>query len=170
MRLSKQDPNDSSKRRHFEISIDSPFHILSCQATHANTTLPAYNSPLPSSTASGCGCPDSKRLSSAASQRGSQISLRTNLSNPSTTSTTPTSHPWTNAVFGVDHLRGAVLLFGAHGTDRGGACSDSRQGERRGQRAEEAPRRRGQGHHRGGDGAEVSHHLLACRVQDSRDH
>ncbi|KAK7192196.1 hypothetical protein DPSP01_010203 [Paraphaeosphaeria sporulosa] len=60
MRLSKPDANDPTKRRHFEISIDSPFHILSCQATQANTALPAYSSPeapnadhqMPQ-----CGCP-----------------------------------------------------------------------------------------------------------------
>lgn len=46
MRLSKpsNQPN-STKRRHFEISIDSPLHILSCQATQANIALPAYSSP-----------------------------------------------------------------------------------------------------------------------------
>ncbi|KAI9678708.1 MAG: hypothetical protein M1817_005765 [Caeruleum heppii] len=43
MRLSKPDQQDPSKRRHFEISIDSPFHILSCQATQANIALPAYS-------------------------------------------------------------------------------------------------------------------------------
>lgn len=60
MRLSKPDQNDPSKRRHFEISIDSPFHILSCQATQANTALPAYSSPEPSNGAARmpeCGCP-----------------------------------------------------------------------------------------------------------------
>lgn len=45
MRLSKPDTVDPTKRRHFEISIDSPFHILSCRATLANTALPAYTSP-----------------------------------------------------------------------------------------------------------------------------
>ncbi|KZF26718.1 hypothetical protein L228DRAFT_265090 [Xylona heveae TC161] len=45
MRLSKPDQNDPTKRRHFEISIDSPFHILSCRATQANIALPAYSSP-----------------------------------------------------------------------------------------------------------------------------
>ncbi|TKA79509.1 hypothetical protein B0A55_02433, partial [Friedmanniomyces simplex] len=60
MRLSKPDLNDPSKRRHFEISIDSPFHILSCQATQANISLPAYSAP---EAANGgvslhdCGCP-----------------------------------------------------------------------------------------------------------------
>ncbi|KAK5738202.1 hypothetical protein LTR17_006232 [Elasticomyces elasticus] len=60
MRLSKPDVNDPTKRRHFEISIDSPFHILSCQATQANISLPAYSAP---EAANGgvslhdCGCP-----------------------------------------------------------------------------------------------------------------
>lgn len=59
MRLSKPDQNDPTKRRHFEISIDSPFHILSCQATQANTALPAYSSPEPTSDqrTPECGCP-----------------------------------------------------------------------------------------------------------------
>lgn len=59
MRLSKPDTNDPTKRRHFEISIDSPFHILSCQATQANTALPAYSSPEPAGDTRrpDCGCP-----------------------------------------------------------------------------------------------------------------
>lgn len=60
MRLSKPDQNDPSKRRHFEISIDSPFHILSCHATQANTALPAYSTPEPSTHDArrpDCGCP-----------------------------------------------------------------------------------------------------------------
>jgi hypothetical protein len=60
MRLSKPDQNDPSKRRHFEISIDSPFHILSCHATQANTALPAYSSPEPATYDArrpDCGCP-----------------------------------------------------------------------------------------------------------------
>ncbi|CAG5182816.1 uncharacterized protein ALTATR162_LOCUS10349 [Alternaria atra] len=61
MRLSKPDATDPSKRRHFEISIDSPFHILSCQATQANTALPAYSSPEPALSGTRvpeCGCPN----------------------------------------------------------------------------------------------------------------
>ncbi|KAJ4362356.1 hypothetical protein N0V83_010449 [Neocucurbitaria cava] len=61
MRLSKPDANDPTKRRHFEISIDSPFHILSCQATQANTSLPAYSSPEPALSGTRvpeCGCPN----------------------------------------------------------------------------------------------------------------
>ncbi|KAF2009079.1 hypothetical protein BU24DRAFT_359305 [Aaosphaeria arxii CBS 175.79] len=60
MRLSRPDQNDPSKRRHFEISIDSPFHILSCQATQANTALPAYSSPETATEQARtpeCGCP-----------------------------------------------------------------------------------------------------------------
>ncbi|KAF2189045.1 hypothetical protein K469DRAFT_724327 [Zopfia rhizophila CBS 207.26] len=60
MRLSKPDQNDPTKRRHFEISIDSPFHILSCRATQANTALPAYSSPEtagPDARMPECGCP-----------------------------------------------------------------------------------------------------------------
>ena len=64
MRLSKPDQNDPSKRRHFEISIDSPFHILSCRATQANISLPAYSSPesVPNNTSLfDCGCPGAAR-------------------------------------------------------------------------------------------------------------
>ena len=60
MRLSKPDQNDPNRRRHFEISIDSPFHILSCRATQANTSLPAYSSPDAATNGSQlyeCGCP-----------------------------------------------------------------------------------------------------------------
>ena len=60
MRLSRPDGNDPPKRRHFEISIDSPFNILSCRATQANTSLPAYASSniVPSPTDEfDCGCP-----------------------------------------------------------------------------------------------------------------
>ncbi|KAJ5620657.1 hypothetical protein N7510_004641 [Penicillium lagena] len=61
LRLSKIDEKDPSKRRHFEISIDSPFHILSCKATQANIYLPAYEGPAPDLTPPAqefeCGCP-----------------------------------------------------------------------------------------------------------------
>lgn len=65
MRLSKPDKDDPAKRRHFEISIDSPFHILSCRASLANTALPAYSSPNnsadPSANLAVCGCPGAPR-------------------------------------------------------------------------------------------------------------
>lgn len=61
MRLSKPDTEHPGKRRHFEISIDSPFHILSCRATQANTSLPAYTSPQSANSSASlyeCGCPN----------------------------------------------------------------------------------------------------------------
>ena len=60
MRLSKPDATDRTKRRHFEISIDSPLHILSCRATQANIALPAYTSPESATLLTEhaeCGCP-----------------------------------------------------------------------------------------------------------------
>lgn len=60
MRLSRPDENDSGKRRHFEISIDSPFNIMSCRATQANISLPAYSSGDAAPRATDefeCGCP-----------------------------------------------------------------------------------------------------------------
>ncbi|KAK0778116.1 hypothetical protein LTR75_015744 [Friedmanniomyces endolithicus] len=100
MRLSKPDINDSTKRRHFEISIDSPFHILSCQATQANTSLPAYSAPEAANPSGGislhsCGCPGA-----AAIHRASTTSFVPSLtsSRPSTATddsgrpTTPTPH------------------------------------------------------------------------------
>ncbi|KAJ5332274.1 hypothetical protein MYU51_007361 [Penicillium brevicompactum] len=61
LRLSKVDERDPTKRRHFEISIDSPFHILSCKATQANIYLPAYTrpaeEPVPPAQEFECGCP-----------------------------------------------------------------------------------------------------------------
>ncbi len=60
MRLSRPDESDTGKRRHFEISIDSPFNILSCRATQANISLPAYDAGdgIQSSTDEfDCGCP-----------------------------------------------------------------------------------------------------------------
>ncbi|PFH62296.1 hypothetical protein XA68_14291 [Ophiocordyceps unilateralis] len=62
MRISRADPDDPTghKRRHFEISIDSPFTVLNCRATQANTNLPAYSGPVsqPSPFQACCGCPD----------------------------------------------------------------------------------------------------------------
>ncbi|EPS25807.1 hypothetical protein PDE_00743 [Penicillium oxalicum 114-2] len=61
LRLSKVDERDPGKRRHFEISIDSPFHILSCKATQNNIFLPAYTrpaaDPAPQAQEYECGCP-----------------------------------------------------------------------------------------------------------------
>lgn len=43
LRLSKVDPDNPGKRKHYEVLIDSPIHILSPQAAHGNTILPAYD-------------------------------------------------------------------------------------------------------------------------------
>lgn len=63
MRISKVDPDDPTgkKRRHFEISIDSPFTILNCRATQANLSLPEYSGSNTSYLGEQhmCGCPNS---------------------------------------------------------------------------------------------------------------
>lgn len=62
MRISRADPDDPTgqKRRHFEISIDSPFTVLNCRATQANTVLPAYTGDQSQGQMyqCACGCPD----------------------------------------------------------------------------------------------------------------
>lgn len=81
LRLSRLDPEDPSgtKRRHFEISIDSPFHILSCLATQAHTALPEYSDSCASAPRQtfACGCPnaESTRNISPASSTGSVPTL-----------------------------------------------------------------------------------------------
>jgi arrestin-related trafficking adapter 3/6 len=83
MRLSRPDENDSTKRRHFEISIDSPFHILSCRATAANTSLPAYTTgrvPATPADEFDCGCPG------AAVKRRNTATANIPATNSSTTS------------------------------------------------------------------------------------
>ncbi|CAK7902967.1 arrestin-related trafficking adapter 6 [[Candida] anglica] len=44
LRISRIDPNNPEKRKHYEISIDSPIRILSHLHTHDNTLLPVYES------------------------------------------------------------------------------------------------------------------------------
>ena len=60
MRLSKQDPVNPAKRRHYEVAIDSPFHLLSCRATQANLMLPTYGAPQPPGPPSALACPCSR--------------------------------------------------------------------------------------------------------------
>jgi hypothetical protein len=93
MRISRADPEDPTghRRRHFEISIDSPFTILNCRATQANTSLPEYsgqeNCPN-QGRATTCGCPDAAAVTPTPSPSGTltQISVDNgsdpNLSNP----------------------------------------------------------------------------------------
>ncbi|KAJ3959920.1 hypothetical protein N0V92_003471 [Colletotrichum tropicale] len=80
MRISRLDPEDptGTKRRHFEISIDSPFTVLNCRATQANTSLPEYSGPdscLAQSRQTSCGCPDAVTI--AGPPEGSPNNLST---------------------------------------------------------------------------------------------
>lgn len=79
MRISRLDPDDPSgtKRRHFEISIDSPFTVLDCRATQANTFLPSYTGPAaqPDVYHASCGCPDAHVVAGDSSPTASSIAL-----------------------------------------------------------------------------------------------
>lgn len=48
LRLSRSDPKSSvsGKRKHYEISIDSPIHLLDTHCTNSNVYLPAYIDPV----------------------------------------------------------------------------------------------------------------------------
>ncbi|KAJ2905907.1 arrestin domain containing protein [Zalerion maritima] len=90
MRISRVDEDDPTRqrRRHFEISIDSPITLLNCRATQANTSLPRYLGPnsaptFPSSPThtAACGCPDAG-LISAADLTSLQLSTRVGTSVP----------------------------------------------------------------------------------------
>lgn len=76
MRISRQDTDDPTgkKRRHFEISIDSPFTVLNCRATHANLALPEYTGRTADVMEQQrvCGCPNAAATNvSPASSTGS---------------------------------------------------------------------------------------------------
>ena len=96
MRLSKPDAVDPAKRRHFEISIDSPFHILSCRATQANIALPAYTSPESATMLtdhSACGCPGApRRHNSPSSLLPTLGSLRLNTASNNSSSNNSNQH------------------------------------------------------------------------------
>jgi arrestin-related trafficking adapter 3/6 len=73
MRISRLDPEDPAgkRRRHFEISIDSPFTVLNCRATQANTSLPQYygrDGPASEQRQQfSCGCSDAHAIDGSAS-------------------------------------------------------------------------------------------------------
>jgi hypothetical protein len=74
MRISRADNENPGKRRHFEISIDSPISILNCRATQANLALPEYSGLNAAIVGNQrvCGCPNAamsntSRTSSAGS-------------------------------------------------------------------------------------------------------
>ena len=96
MRLSKPDVVDPTKRRHFEISIDSPFHILSCRATQANTALPAYTSPESAQLLTEhyeCGCPGASRRRNSPSSLVPQVNDGRGANDPSTSTESIESQP-----------------------------------------------------------------------------
>jgi len=80
MRISRADPDDQTgkRRRHFEISIDSPFTILNCRATQANTALPEYcdqgQVPVQRPQMS-CGCPDAHAIDGSPSNSSAHLAL-----------------------------------------------------------------------------------------------
>lgn len=85
MRISRLDPEDPAgkRRRHFEISIDSPFTVLNCRATQANTALPQYgDTSTDCRLQSSCGCPDAEIHGSSLTPENSSGSLLENTALP----------------------------------------------------------------------------------------
>jgi hypothetical protein len=77
MRISRLDTDDltGKKRRHFEISIDSPFTILDCRASRDNLALPEYSG-LNANTQSQqhvCGCPNAAFTNVSPSSSTSEV-------------------------------------------------------------------------------------------------
>jgi hypothetical protein len=95
MRISRLDPEDPAgkRRRHFEISIDSPFTVLDCRATQANTALPVYSgSERPTyHQEARCGCPDADIVATNPSPTSSTGSIPSVDPNSSLTSVEGTS-------------------------------------------------------------------------------
>ncbi|KAK3937986.1 hypothetical protein QBC46DRAFT_171558 [Diplogelasinospora grovesii] len=81
MRISRLDPDDPAgkRRRHFEISIDSPFTVLNCRATQANTSLPRYSgsdrTAMNQRHHMSCGCPDAGAVDKSPSSSTGHLSL-----------------------------------------------------------------------------------------------
>ena len=81
MRISRADSDDPTgkRRRHFEISIDSPFTILNCRATQANTALPEYcgrgNQVPEQRPQMSCGCPDAYAMDKSPSNSTAHLAL-----------------------------------------------------------------------------------------------
>ncbi|CAK7214913.1 hypothetical protein SCUCBS95973_002298 [Sporothrix curviconia] len=89
LRISRADTEDPTgrRRRHFEISIDSPFTVLSCLATQTNTLVPRYTGRDMSfgdcSSGSSCGCPDAADTPPSSSPTGTgDISFTSEVQSP----------------------------------------------------------------------------------------
>lgn len=116
MRISRLDPDDltGTKRRHFEISCDSPFTVLNCRATQANTNLPAYSGKMCQSTTyqSTCGCPDAFTIRTETSPHSSIGTLASvNLTNENLSSPRRAAH----LANGPQSPRPSVETVGLHG-------------------------------------------------------
>ncbi|PGH17649.1 hypothetical protein AJ79_01011 [Helicocarpus griseus UAMH5409] len=133
LRLSRPDGDDLSKRRHFEISIDSPFHIMSCLAAQSNLYLPAYSSPsqpLQPSRNLYCGCKIAKEdadadtppatatsdpsITRSLTDSSGSLALPAQAHMPTTSSPTPFSpplHPITNNDDTPGHLTRPLHLL-----------------------------------------------------------
>ncbi|KAK2592539.1 hypothetical protein QQS21_009754 [Conoideocrella luteorostrata] len=128
LRISRIDPDDptGTKRRHFEISIDSPFTVLNCRATQANTNLPAYSNPTasqPTPYQSACGCSDSATLATDGGSPNSSTGTlpRVDLSNealPLPPQAAHLAHSATNPAIDAGSPSRSVVDLGAQGEAR----------------------------------------------------
>ena len=87
MRISRKDTDnpETGKRRHFEISIDSPFTILNCRATRENLALPEYTNlnAGPIGQQHNCGCPNSRLLEYSPNSSSGEVPTLNSLSSAS---------------------------------------------------------------------------------------
>ncbi|SZF02510.1 unnamed protein product [Blumeria hordei] len=67
IRLSRADVADPSRRRHYEISVDSPISLLNCRASQANISLPEYSGLNPDTLGPQqiCGCTSTTQAAEA---------------------------------------------------------------------------------------------------------
>lgn len=111
LRVSRADPDDptGTKRRHFEISIDSPITLLNCRATQTNTNLPEYSGldPASSYVQRACGCTDSASLS--LSEEHIPRSPRTSVPDPRMRTASGRPRPY-SAIEPVGHTRPIHLI------------------------------------------------------------
>lgn len=107
MRISREDVDNpgSGKRRHFEISIDSPFTILNCRATRENLALPEYSNANFASVGQqhNCGCPNSRVLGYSPKVASADIPALSNMDN---SSSALLSGPLSSSVYPGDSAEG----------------------------------------------------------------
>jgi hypothetical protein len=114
MRISRKDTesDDPKKRRHFEISIDSPFTILNCRATRDNLALPEYSDANAGTTGHQhvCGCPNAAASNTSPTSSTNDISTLNSMDGPAETpevfvppslARPPQAHLSTNAAAGI---------------------------------------------------------------------